>query len=316
MKEMAKIAVIGAGNVGATLALELAERELGEVVMVDIVEGMPQGKALDMLEASPLHGFDVKIRGTNNYSDIEGADVVVVTAGAARRPGMSREDLLETNARIVKSVCEEIRRRAPKCVLVMVTNPLDVMTHVALRVTGFEPERVVGMAGVLDSARFRFFVAEELGVSVRDVQAMVLGGHGDDMVPLPRYTTISGVPITQLLPPGRIERIVERVRRAGTEIVSLLGTGSAFYSPGASAAEMVEAIVRDRRRLLPCSAYLRGEFGLSDVYCGVPVILGAGGVREIVEVELSEAELSSLRRSAERVREATRKAFKILGLEG
>jgi len=313
---MAKIAVIGAGNVGATLALELAERELGEVVMVDIVEGMPQGKALDMLEASPLHGFDVKIRGTNNYSDIEGADVVVVTAGAARRPGMSREDLLETNARIVKSVCEEIRRRAPKCVLVMVTNPLDVMTHVALRVTGFEPERVVGMAGVLDSARFRFFVAEELGVSVRDVQAMVLGGHGDDMVPLPRYTTISGVPITQLLPPGRIERIVERVRRAGTEIVSLLGTGSAFYSPGASAAEMVEAIVRDRRRLLPCSAYLRGEFGLSDVYCGVPVILGAGGVREIVEVELSEAELSSLRRSAERVREATRKAFKILGLEG
>ncbi|HIE09401.1 MAG TPA: malate dehydrogenase [Armatimonadetes bacterium] len=313
---MAKIAVIGAGNVGATLALELAERELGEVVMVDIVEGMPQGKALDMLEASPLHGFDVKIRGTNNYSDIEGADVVVVTAGAARRPGMSREDLLETNARIVKSVCEEIRRRAPKCVLVMVTNPLDVMTHVALRVTGFEPERVVGMAGVLDSARFRFFVAEELGVSVRDVQAMVLGGHGDDMVPLPRYTTISGVPITQLLPPGRIERIVERVRQAGTEIVSLLGTGSAFYSPGASAAEMVEAIVRDRRRLLPCSAYLRGEFGLSDVYCGVPVILGAGGVREIVEVELSEAELSSLRRSAERVREATRKAFKILGLEG
>jgi len=310
-----RIAVIGAGDVGANLALELARRELGEVVMLDIIEGMPQGKALDMLESSPIHEFDTKVKGSNDYAEVEGAEVVVITAGKPRKPGMSREDLLEGNARIVKAICEEVRRRAPGAVVIVVTNPLDVMTYVAWKVTGFEPERVVGMAGVLDSARFRYFVAEELGVSVRDVQAMVLGGHGEDMVPLPKYTTVSGVPITQLLPPERVGAIVERVRRAGTEIVSLLGTGSAFYSPAASAAEMVEAVVKDRKRLLPCSAYLRGEFGLSDVYCGVPVILGAGGVRRIVEVELDRDELYALRRSAERVREATKRALQILGLE-
>lgn len=313
---MMKVAIVGAGNVGATLAMELARRELSDVVMIDIVEGMPQGKALDMLEASPLHGFDAQVRGSNDYAHIEGADVVVVTAGMPRKPGMSREDLLEANAKIVKDVCVEIRLRAPEGVLVMVTNPLDVMAYVAWKVTGFEPERVVGMAGVLDSARFRYFVAEELGVSIRDVQAMVLGGHGDDMIPLPRYTTVSGVPIAQLLPPERIKAITERVRHAGTEVVSLLKAGSAFYSPAASVAEMVESIIKDKRRLLPCSAYLRGEFGLNDVYCGVPVVLGAGGVRRVIEVELEERELSSLKESAERVREATQKALQILGSEG
>ncbi len=297
-----KIAVIGAGMVGSSVAERLAMKELGDVVMVDIIEGMPQGKGLDMAESAPLEGFDVKVWGTNDYADIEGAEIVVITAGVPRKPGMSREDLLGTNAKIVKEVTEKVKQYAPDAIVIMVTNPLDVMTYLAWKVMGVEPRRVVGMAGVLDSTRFRYFVAEALGVSVEDVQAMVLGGHGDHMVPLPRYTTVSGIPITQLLPKEKIDEIVERTRFAGGEIVKLLKTGSAFYAPGSSVVQMVESIVKDKRRLLPCSAYCNGEYGIKDTYCGVPVILGRNGVEKIVEIELTEEELSALQESARKVR--------------
>jgi len=298
-----KIAVVGAGMVGSSAALKMAQKELGDIVLVDVVEFVAEGKALDMAESSPLDGFDVALIGkTNDYSVIESSDVVVITAGVPRKPGMTRMDLLMTNAGIVENIANHIRELAPNSIVIVVTNPLDVMTYVAWKVTGFPRERVIGQAGVLDSIRMRYFVAVELGVSVKDVQAMVLGSHGDQMVPLPRYTTVAGVPITELLPPETIERINDRTRKAGTEIVNLLKTGSAYYAPGAAVAEMVEAIVRDKRRLMPCSVLLKGEYGLSDVFIGVPIILGKNGVEKIVELKLTEDELKALHQSAEEVR--------------
>ncbi len=298
-----KIAVVGAGMVGSSAALKMAQKELGDIVLVDVVEFVAEGKALDMAESSPLDGFDVALIGkTNDYSVIKDSDVVVITAGVPRKPGMTRMDLLMTNAGIVETISNHIRELAPNSIVIIVTNPLDVMTYVAWKVTGFPRERVMGQAGVLDSIRMRYFVAQELGVSVKDVQAMVLGSHGDQMVPLPRYTTVSGVPITELLPPETIERINDRTRKAGTEIVNLLKTGSAYYAPGAAVVEMVEAIVRDKKRLMPCSVLLKGEYGLNDVFIGVPVILGKNGVERIVELKLTEEELKALHQSAEEVR--------------
>ena len=298
-----KIAVVGAGMVGSSAALKMAQKELGDIVLVDVVEFVAEGKALDMAESSPLDGFDVALVGkTNDYSVIKDSDVVVITAGVPRKPGMTRMDLLMTNAGIVETISNHIRELAPNSIVIVVTNPLDVMTYVAWKVTGFPRERVMGQAGVLDSIRMRYFVAQELGVSVKDVQAMVLGSHGDQMVPLPRYTTVSGVPITELLPPETIERINDRTRKAGTEIVNLLKTGSAYYAPGAAVAEMVETIVRDKKRLMPCSVLLKGEYGLNDVFIGVPVILGKNGVERIVELKLTEEELKALHQSAEEVR--------------
>jgi len=298
-----KIAVVGAGMVGSSAALKMAQKELGDIVLVDVVEFVAEGKALDMAESSPLDGFDVALVGkTNDYSVIKDSDVVVITAGVPRKPGMTRMDLLMTNAGIVETISNHIRELAPNSIVIVVTNPLDVMTYVAWKVTGFPRERVMGQAGVLDSIRMRYFVAQELGVSVKDVQAMVLGSHGDQMVPLPRYTTVSGVPITELLLPETIERINDRTRKAGTEIVNLLKTGSAYYAPGAAVAEMVEAIVRDKKRLMPCSVLLKGEYGLNDVFIGVPVILGKNGVERIVELKLTEEELKALHQSAEEVR--------------
>jgi len=298
-----KISVVGAGMVGSSAALKMAQKELGDIVLVDVVEFVAEGKALDMAESSPLDGFDVALIGkTNDYSVIKDSDVVVITAGVPRKPGMTRMDLLMTNAGIVETISNHIRELAPNSIVIVVTNPLDVMTYVAWKVTGFPRERVMGQAGVLDSIRMRYFVAQELGVSVKDVQAMVLGSHGDQMVPLPRYTTVSGVPITELLPPETIERINDRTRKAGTEIVNLLKTGSAYYAPGAAVAEMVEAIVRDKKRLMPCSVLLKGEYGLNDVFIGVPVILGKNGVERIVELKLTDEELKALHQSAEEVR--------------
>lgn len=298
-----KIVIVGAGMVGSSAALKMAQKELGDIVLVDVVEFVAEGKALDMAESSPLDGFDVALVGkTNDYSVIKDSDVVVITAGVPRKPGMTRMDLLMTNANIVESICNNIRELAPNAIVIVVTNPLDVMTYIAWKVTGFPRERVMGQAGVLDSIRMRYFVAQELSVSVKDVQAMVLGSHGDQMVPLPRYTTVAGVPITELLPPETIERINDRTRKAGTEIVNLLKTGSAYYAPAAAVAEMVEAIVRDKKRLLPCSVLLQGEYGLTDVFIGVPVILGKGGVERIVELKLTDEELKVLYASAEEVR--------------
>lgn len=298
-----KIAVVGAGMVGSSAALKMAQKELGDIVFVDVVEFVADGKALDMAESSPLDGFDVALIGkTNDYSVIEGSDVVVITAGVPRKPRMTRMDLLMTNAGIVETIANNVRELAPNSIVIVVTNPLDVMTYVAWKVTGFPRERVIGQAGVLDSIRMRYFVALELGVSVKDVQAMVLGSHGDQMVPLPRYTTVSGVPITELLPPDTVERINDRTRKAGTEIVNLLKTGSAYYAPGAAVAEMVEAIVRDKKRLMPCSVLLQGEYGLRDVFIGVPIILGKNGMEKIVELKLTEDELKALHQSAEEVR--------------
>ena len=298
-----KISVVGAGMVGSSAALKMAQKELGDIVLVDVVEFVAEGKALDMAESSPLDGFDVALVGkTNDYGVIKDSDVVVITAGVPRKPGMTRMHLLMTNAGIVETISNHIRELAPNSIVIVVTNPLDVMTYVAWKVTGFPRERVMGQAGVLDSIRMRYFVAQELGVSVKDVQAMVLGSHGDQMVPLPRYTTVSGVPITELLPPETIERINDRTRKAGTEIVNLLKTGSAYYAPGAAVAEMVEAIVRDKKRLMPCSVLLKGEYGLNDVFIGVPVILGKNGMERIVELKLTEEELKALHQSAEEVR--------------
>jgi malate dehydrogenase len=297
-----KISVIGAGNVGATTALMLAQQRLGEIWEVDIIEGMPEGKALDMAEAGPVARFESHLFGTEKFDDIAGSDIVVITAGLPRKPGMTRMDLLTKNAEIVSSAATKIARLAPQSIIVVVTNPLDVMTYVAWKTSGFPKQRVVGMAGVLDSTRFRYFVASELGVSVEDTQAMVLGGHGDSMVPLPRYTTVSGIPITQLLPADVVKKLVDRTRTGGTEIVNLLKTGSAYFAPAASVAVMVESIVLDKKRLLPASAYLQGEFGLEDVYVGVPVILGRSGVEKIVEIELNEEEKKALKKSADDVR--------------
>ncbi len=298
-----KVAVVGAGNVGATAAQRLAEKNLARtVVMIDVVEGVPQGKALDQWQSGPIEGFDTRVIGTNDYDAAAGAEIFVVTAGIARKPGMSRDDLIKTNAGIVRSVSEQIARVAPKSIVVVVSNPLDVMCYVAMKATGFPRERVFGMAGVLDTARYRMFLAEAMNVSVRDIQAMVLGGHGDTMVPLVSYTTVSGIPVTQLLEQAKLDAIVDRTRNGGAEIVAFLKTGSAYYAPSAAAVEMVEAIALDRKRLLPCSAWLQGEFGLKDVYCGVPCMLGRKGLERIVDVKLTEQERADLHKSAEAVR--------------
>jgi len=297
-----KIACIGAGNVGATVAQCCAEMELGDIVLTDIVEGLPQGKALDLTQAGPIRGYGAVVRGTNDYADIADSDVCVVTAGLPRKPGMSRLDLLEKNAAIITEICGHIAHHAPESIVILVTNPLDVMAYTAHKKLGFPAERVVGMAGCLDSARLRAFVALELGVNAKNVDAMVLGSHGDFMVPLPQYTTVSGVSVTQLMPQDRINAIVERTRKGGGEIVALLKTGSAYYAPGASAARMVQSILRDERQLLPCSAYLTGQYGIEDLYLGVPVRLGRGGVEEIVELPLTDGEQAALRKSADEVR--------------
>jgi malate dehydrogenase len=298
-----KISVIGAGNVGATTALFLAQQRLGEVVMLDIIEGMPEGKALDMAEAGPVGRFESNVLGTQNYQDLGDSDIVVMTAGLPRKPGMTRMDLLTKNAEIVGSAIQKVARLSPNAIIVMVTNPLDVMAYVAWKVSGFPKNRVVGMAGVLDSTRFRYFVAAALNVSVEDTQAMVLGGHGDSMVPLPRYTTVSGVPITQLLPAETVNKLVDRTRKGGTEVVNLLKTGSAYFAPAAAVAQMVEAIIFDKKRLLPASAYLEGEYDLTEVFAGVPIILGRNGVEKIVDLKLSAEEKQALMKSANEVKE-------------
>ena len=298
-----KVTVVGAGNVGATLAQRVADRELADVVLIDIVEGMPQGKGLDIMEAMPVEGSDARVIGTNDYKDTAGSDIVVITAGIARKPGMSRDDLLNTNAGIVKQVSESIAKSSPNAILIVVSNPLDVMCYVAKRASGFPRERVVGMAGVLDSARYRSFLAEALDVSVRDIQAMVLGGHGDTMVPLVSYTTVSGIPIAQLMDRPTLDAIVDRTRNGGAEIVKYLKTGSAYYAPSSGAVQMVESIVYDQKRLLPCSAWLEGEYGLTGLFMGVPVKLGRAGIEKIFEVLLTADERAALAKSAEAVRE-------------
>jgi malate dehydrogenase len=299
-----KITVVGAGNVGATTAQRIAEKQLARrVVMVDVAEGIPQGKALDQLQSGPIEGFDSRVIGTSGYADTAGSDLVVITAGIARKPGMSRDDLLATNAGIVRQVCESVKTTSPDAIIIVVSNPLDVMCYVAKRVTGFPRERVLGMAGVLDTARYRTFLAEALDVSVRDIQAMVLGGHGDTMVPLVSYTTVSGIPVTQLLDRERLDGIITRTRNGGAEIVAHLKTGSAYYAPSAAAVEMAEAIVMDQKRVLPCAAWLEGEYGLSGLFLGVPCKLGRGGLERIIEVELTQAERVALGKSADAVRE-------------
>jgi malate dehydrogenase len=302
-----KITIVGAGNVGATAAHWAAERELGDIVLVDIVEGVPQGKALDLMEARPVEDFDVSITGSNNYEDTRNSDVVIITAGLPRKPGMSREDLVQKNREIVESVTRQIVACSPQCFIIVVSNPLDTMAYLAYKVSGFSRNRVMGMAGVLDSARFKTFIAMELNISVEEVQAFVLGGHGDEMVPLIRYSTVAGIPIAELIPADRIQAIVERTRKAGGEIVNLLKTGSAFYSPAASAVQMAEAILKDKRRILPCAVYLDGEYGLRDLFFGVPVILGANGVEKIIEVALTAEEKQAVEKSAREVKESTSK---------
>ena len=302
-----KITIVGAGNVGATAAHWAAERELGDIVLVDIVEGTPQGKALDLMEARPVEGFDVNIVGTNSYEETKNSDVVIITAGLPRKPGMSREDLLQKNREIVEGVTRQIVTYSPNCFIILVSNPLDTMTYLAYKVSGFSKNRVMGMAGVLDSARFRVFIAMELDISVEEVQAFVLGGHGDDMVPLIRYSTVAGIPITELISEERIKAIVDRTRKAGGEIVNLLKTGSAFYSPAASAVQMAEAILKDKRRILPCAAYLQGEYGLQDIFFGVPVVLGAAGVEKVIEVRLTAEEQAAVEKSAREVKESIAK---------
>ncbi|GIX48856.1 MAG: malate dehydrogenase [Candidatus Tectimicrobiota bacterium] len=298
----AKITIVGAGNVGATAAHWAASKELGDIVLVDIIEGLPQGKALDLAESAPIEGFDCRIVGSNDYAATADSDVVVITAGVPRKPGMSRDDLLHTNARIVAEVVRQVAKYSPNAYLIVVSNPLDAMVYVAKQVSGWPKQRVMGMAGVLDAARFRYFIAQELGVSVEDVHGFVLGGHGDTMVPVPRYATVTGIPITQLLSPEQIARLVQRTRDGGAEIVNYLKQGSAFYAPGAAIVQMVEAIVRDKKRLLPAAAYLEGEYGIHDLYVGVPVLLGAGGVEKVIEVELTPEEHAALQRSADSVR--------------
>jgi len=302
-----KVTVIGAGNVGATTAQRIAEAGLADVVLVDIVEGLPQGKGLDLAEAAPVVGHDSRITGTNDYADTAGSDIVVVTSGLARQPGMSRDDLLMKNAGIVRAVVEQAAQHSPGAILIIVTNPLDAMCHVALTASGFPRERVLGMAGVLDSARFRSFIAAELGVSVADTHAFVLGGHGDTMVPLSRYSTVAGVPITELLPPDRVKALEERTANGGAEVVALLKTGSAFYAPAASAFEMVDAILRDRKRVLPCAVLLKGEFKTSDLFVGVPVVLGRGGMEKVFEIELTADEQAAFDASAAAVAELVAK---------
>jgi malate dehydrogenase len=298
-----KITVVGAGNVGATAAQRIAEKELAnEVVLVDVIEGLPQGKGLDMYESAPVESFNSKVIGTNGYDETAGSEIVVITAGIARKPGMTREQLQETNAGIVKSVTQSVVAKSPQAILIVVSNPLDVMTYVAMKVSGFERHRVIGMAGILDTARYRTFIAIELGISVEDIQALVLGGHGDSMVPLVSYTTVSGIPLTQFLDKPTIDRLVKRTRDGGIEIVNYLKTGSAYYAPSAAAVQMVETIVRDKKRILPCSVYLQGEYGLRDTFIGVPIKLGKKGLEKVFEVSLTPEERSALQRSADEVK--------------
>jgi malate dehydrogenase len=301
-----KVTVVGAGNVGAMAAQRIVERELADVVVVDIIDGIPQGKALDMMESAPVERFDARIRGSNGYDETEGSDVVVITAGLARKPGMTRDDLVNKNSEIVGGVVSEIARRSPDTILIVVSNPLDAMCEVARRVSGFPRERVFGMAGILDSARMRWFIAEALGVSVENTHAFVLGGHGDTMVPLPRYSTVAGIPITELMPKEKIDAIVQRTRDGGAEIVNYYKTGSAYYAPSSAVVEMVDAVLKDKKKILPCAAYLQGEYGMRDVYLGVPVKLGRRGVEEIIEIRLLDEEKAALAKSADAVRELFR----------
>ncbi len=299
-----KITVVGAGNVGATAAQRVAEKELAKhVILVDIVEGVPQGKGLDQWQSAPIELYDSRVIGTNGYEESENSDIVIITAGIARKPGMSRDDLMNTNAGIVKAVSEQVARTSPNAIVIVVSNPLDVMCYVAKKVTGFPRERVLGMAGVLDTARYRAFLAEAMDISVRDIQAMVLGGHGDTMVPLISYTTISGIPVTQLLDRAVLDKIVDRTRNGGAEIVQYLKTGSAYYAPSAGAVQMAEAIVQDQKRILPCAAWLEGEYGMSGLFLGVPCKLGRKGLEKVLEVELTSAERVALGKSADAVRE-------------
>ena len=307
MASRSKITVVGAGNVGATVAQYAVEKELGDVVLVDVIEGVPQGKALDLAQAGPTHGYDSRLTGTNGYDETTDSDVVVITAGLARKPGMTRDDLLFKNAEIVGGVVEQVVRRSKHAILILVTNPLDAMVQLAWKKSGFPPERVIGMAGLLDSARFRTFIAGELSVSVENVTAFVLGGHGDTMVPLPRYSTVAGVPITELLPKEKIDALVKRTANGGAEIVNLLKTGSAYYAPGASTVEMVEAILKDKKKILPCAAYLNGQYGVKGLYVGVPVKLGRGGVEQVIEIRLTPEEQAAFKRSADAVRELVEK---------
>lgn len=298
-----KISVIGAGNVGASAAFRAAELELGDVVLVDIVEGMPQGKALDLYQMCPVSGKDVKFTGTNSYEETANSDVVIITSGIPRKPGMSRDDLVSTNTKVVKEVTEQVAKHSPDAILILVTNPLDAMVYVAHKVSGFPRERVMGMAGVLDSARFRTFISMELDVSVENIHAFVLGGHGDDMVPLARYTTVSGIPIPDLIPQDRIDSLIDRTRKGGAEIVGLLKTGSAFYAPGVSAVEMAESIIKDKKKILPCCVLAEGEFGIENTFVGLPVKLGTKGVEQIIDIELSGKEKEELHVSASHVKE-------------
>jgi malate dehydrogenase len=299
-----KISIIGAGFVGATAAHWAAAKELGDIVLLDILEGIPQGKALDLYEAAPIEGFDSRVIGSNSYDDTKGSDVVVITSGVARKPGMSREDLLATNKKIIESVVAEVVKASPDATLVMVANPLDTMTYLAVKRSGLPRERVIGMAGILDTARFKAFISMELGVSVEDIQALLLGGHGDEMVPLPRYTTVSGIPLSHFLSKEIINRLVDRTRKGGGEIVNLLKTGSAYYAPGAAAIQMVEAILKDKKRILPCCVYLDGEYGLADLCFGVPVKLGAKGMESIIELDLTPEEKALVAKSADSVKKS------------
>jgi len=298
-----KVTVVGAGNVGATAAQRLAEKQLCDVVLVDIVEGVPQGKALDLSEAAPIEKHDSHLTGANSYDETAGSDIVIITAGIPRKPGMSRDDLISTNAGIVKAVTKEVATRSPEAILIIVSNPLDAMCHVAFDASGFPRERVIGMAGVLDSARFRAFISMELNVSVENTHAFVLGGHGDTMVPLPRFSTVAGIPITELMTQNRIDALVERTRNGGAEIVALLKTGSAYYAPASAAVEMAESILKDKKKILPCAAYLQGEYGQQDLFIGVPVKLGAKGVEDIIEITLTDEEKQALQKSANAVQE-------------
>ena len=298
-----KITVVGSGNVGATLAHRLADRQLGDIVLIDILEGIPQGKGLDLLESGPVEGYDVKIKGTNDYADTANSDLVVITAGFPRKPGMSRDDLLKANFDVVKATTGQVVNHSPNCFLIVVTNPLDAMVQTAFKVSGFPKNRVMGMAGILDTARYRTFIAEALNVSVLDIQGLVLGGHGDTMVPVPSYTTVAGIPISQLMPKEQLDKIIARTAKGGGEIVNLLKTGSAFYAPSAAVAEMVDAIFNDRKRILPCAVYLEGEYGIKGLFVGVPVKLGANGVEQVIEIKLTDEEKAALQKSAAAVKE-------------
>jgi len=298
-----KITVVGSGNVGATLAHRLADKQLGDIVLIDILEGIPQGKGLDLLQSGPIEGYDVKIKGTNDYADTANSDLVVITAGFPRKPGMSRDDLLKANFDVVKATTEQVVKHSPESILIVVTNPLDAMAQTAYRVSGFSKNRVIGMAGVLDTARYRTFIAEALNVSVRDVQGLVLGGHGDTMVPVPSYTTVAGIPIADLMPKEQLDKIIARTAKGGGEIVNLLKTGSAYYAPSAAVAQMVDAIFNDRKKVLPCAAYLEGEYGIKGLFVGVPVKLGARGIEQIIEIKLTPEEEAALKKSAAAVAE-------------